>query len=444
MLLLSRCRSCLILPVYGPGNKDACHPARWRHVKTHRLLYLLRPFAPMPGRSLLPLLIPEIAGSVSSEAQMILEEIVTAFQAISSSQASSRFSLSEADEVGKLNTISHCLESMWLSFTRSRAFPDAPRDDHLISSIMRSPDVEVMRDINSYLFGEIARMFPRMADTPKAAALLRCFAALIRVLEQVDENAHEECRSIARSMLPVTQSSVNSNVLSSISSAFASILFTCVSSNETILEELYSAGYFTLFLSRLSRLCRTLPTSTKFNTPADKRAALEAASWAHVELESLLIMCDVLSDHVQAPDAASLLLRSSSSTVVSTSASSDSSMPSSAASVIMSSSSLSSSSSSSAAAASASLPPDLDALSVCFTFCAFEDREIAYLAVRILQSIVRFPRVSTAFMDRRGPDIILPLALPQPFAASTGNTGNTWTFFTGPFCDLMLKLVFLH
>ena len=151
----------------------------------------------MPGRALLPLLIPEIPGSMSLEAQAILEEIVAAFQGISSSAASGRFSLSESEEVGKLNTISHCLENLWLSYSRSRAFPDAPRDDHAISSIMRSPDVEVMRDINSYLFGEIARMFPRMADTPKAAALLRCFSALIRVLEQVDENAHEECRSIA-------------------------------------------------------------------------------------------------------------------------------------------------------------------------------------------------------------------------------------------------------
>jgi hypothetical protein len=415
-------------------------PARLRLLKTRVLSLLLRTFAPMPGRSLLPLLIPEIAGSMSLEAQAILEEIVAAFQGISISAASSRFSLSESEEVGKLNTISHCLENLWLSFSRSRAFADAPRDDYAISSIMRSPDVEVMRDINSYLFGEITRMFPRMADTPKAAALLRCFSALIRVLEQVDENAHEECRSIARSLMPATQSSTNSNVHNNLSFAFASILFTCVSSNETILEELYSAGYFTLFLSRLSRLCRTLPSNTRFDVPADKRAAIQAESWAHLELESLLIMCDVLSDHIQTSEAASLLLRSSSSTAVSTAASSENSMSSSAASALMPSSS----SLSSAAAASASLPPDLDALSICFTFCAFEDREIAYLAIRILQSVVRHPRVSTAFMDRRGPDIILPLALPQPFAASTGNTGNPWTFFTGPFCDLMLKYVFLH
>jgi hypothetical protein len=175
--------------------------------------------------------------SAEAQAMRTLEEITAAIQAITPTTAHSRFALSEADELAKLNTISHCLESVWLSYARSREFPDAPRDDHAIGHMMRSQDVEVLRDVHTHLFGEIVRMFPHMADAPKASALLRCYSSLIRVLEQVDESAHEEFSSIARALMPATRSASNSG--SAQHSHLAAVLFTCISGSETILEELY-------------------------------------------------------------------------------------------------------------------------------------------------------------------------------------------------------------
>jgi hypothetical protein len=364
--------------------------------------------------------------SAEAQAMRTLEEIAAAIHA-----TGSRFALSEAEEISNLNTISHCLESLWLSYARSRAFPDAPRDDFAIGHIMRSQDVEVLRDVNSHLFGEIVRMFPHMADSPKAAALLRCYASLIRVLEQVDDSAHEEFSSIARALMPATRSA--NNPVHAHQCRLAAVLFTCVSGSESILEELYAAGYFTLFLTRLSFLAHSLPPSIKFILPADKRAALHADSWAYLELESLLIMCDALSDLVQTSEAVSLLLRTSAS---SASAAVLSSAPSaSSASLHATSAAAAPAQSSSAGAATAASPlaAETDALSFCFALCAFEDRDIACYSIMILQSIVSHPRVSTAFMDRRGPDVILPLALPQAGAA------HPWTYFTGPFCALMCR-----
>jgi hypothetical protein len=172
-----------------------------------------------------------------------------------------------------------------------------------------------------------------------------------------------------------------------------------------------------------------MPASIKFNLPVEQSAALQGEAWAYMELESLLIMCDALSDNVQTADAASMLLRSSSS--LSSAA---------AASVVATASSSSSLLTASATAAAAttttsSSSSDTDVLSACLTLCSFSDRDIAYHALMLLQSIVRHPRVSTAFMDRRGLDIVLPLALP-PQAAGAGAAG---TFFTGPVCSLMLR-----
>jgi hypothetical protein len=144
-----------------------------------------------------------------------------------------------------------------------------------------------------------------------------------------------------------------------------------------------------------------------------------------MELYSLLVLCHALSDLVQTADAVSLLLRSAHLPTVSIPASGL--VPSSSSSV-----------------ATSALPspvlfpaaPDVDALSLCLGFCSFADRDVAHLAIMLLKSIVRHPRVSTAFMDRRGPDIIVPLALnPQSHEASV----NSWTYFTGPFCALMLR-----
>ena len=142
-----------------------------------------------------------------------------------------------------------------------------------------------------------------------------------------------------------------------------------------------------------------------------------------MELESLLIMSDALSDHVQTADAASMLLRSSSS---------------------LSSAAAAATPSSSSAAAAPTLPApapstDTDVLSACLTLCSFSDRDIAYHALMLLQSIVRHPRVSTAFMDRGGLDILLPLTLPPAPASGAGGAGGGGTFFTGPFCSLMLR-----
>ena len=369
--------------------------------------------------------------SAEAQAMRTLEEISAVMQA-----ARSRFAPSEAEELAKLNTISHCLESVWLSYARSRAFPDAPRDGHAIGCMMRSEDVEVLRDVHTHLFGEIVRVFPHMADAPRAAALLRCFAALIRILEQVDDSTHEEFSSIARALMPAARNSGGSSIQHP---QLAAVLFTCVSGSDTILEELYAAGYFTLFLSRLATLARSLPPSIKFSLPADKRASLSAESWAYLELESLLIMCDALSDLVQTSDAVSLLLRSSSSASSAPSSGTSSAVSASTSTAAAAPISASPSSSSAAAAAAAAplLASEPDALSFCFTLCAFEDRDIACYSVMILQSIVSHPRVSIAFMDRRGPDIILPLALPQPGAAAA----HPWTYFTGPFCALMLRFV---
>ena len=213
-----------------------------------------------------------------------LEEITQAFKA-----TSSRFTLTEAEELAKLNTISHCLESVWLSYSRARAFPDAPRDEHAIGCIMRSQEVDVLRDVHVYLFGEIARMFPRMADTPKATALLRCYAALIRILDQIDESTHEEFSSIARALMPLAHSGGGSSSNGSMSAIFASIIFTCVSSSESILEELYSAGYvlkyflhciFITFCSAtsrsFSRASRVCPTACR---PASGSACLQTKDW---------------------------------------------------------------------------------------------------------------------------------------------------------------------
>lgn len=213
-----------------------------------------------------------------------LEEITQAFKA-----TSSRFTITEAEELAKLNTISHCLESVWLSYSRARAFPDAPRDNHAIGCIMRSQEVDVLRDVHVYLYGEIARMFPRMADTPKAAALLRCYAALIRILDQIDESTHEEFSSIARALMPVAHSSASSSSNGSMSAVFASIVFTCVSSSESILEELYSAGYvpnsfphriFVTLCSATSRsFSRVSRVYPRVCRPTSGSACLQTRNW---------------------------------------------------------------------------------------------------------------------------------------------------------------------
>ena len=103
--------------------------------------------------------------------------------------------------------------------------------------------------------------------------LCRASHRCCRILDQVDESTHEEFSSIARALMPVARSSSSSSIESnSLSSHFPAILFTCVSDSETILEELFSAGYFTLLLSRLSRLAHRLPPSITFNLPVDRRA----------------------------------------------------------------------------------------------------------------------------------------------------------------------------